>query len=283
MRSNKIMPMESQKSTALSVLSSPEAKLYIDNRNTDLNFKNEKVLQMDNIIQHYTDKEDEMISSGIGLLRGMEMKGAIPFKNFKTKFSATSFMQGFYNAKDGDIYGRAEYTARGDHSRVAARLTNYWLKCFNPALGAPEEEELEDEVYLELPNTHSTVFRQVYNFPSPLSDREGILYICWKRISDKTIAVVYHPLTHYPKVENKDGTSMIRSIVQSVYQVTQLDDLTTEMKMGLHINFGGSLPKVVVNGVIFPGFDRIISKTQVYFVNSIELNDLNETDGQFLG
>ena len=80
MSKNKIMPMESQSSTALSILSSPEATKYVENHNKDLETESEIVRQMDNVVQHYTETEDEMISSGIGLLDGMKMKGAIPFK-----------------------------------------------------------------------------------------------------------------------------------------------------------------------------------------------------------
>ena len=80
MSKNKIVPMESQSLTALSVLSSPEATKYVEDHNKDLETESELVRQMDNVVQHYTEKEDEMISSGIGLLDGMKMKGAIPFK-----------------------------------------------------------------------------------------------------------------------------------------------------------------------------------------------------------
>ncbi|GMH96198.1 hypothetical protein TrST_g13192 [Triparma strigata] len=86
--------MMSQKSTALSILSSPEAILYRKNYIKDLDFENEKVLQMDNVVQRYTDEEDAMITSGLGLIDGMEMKGAIAFRDFKTRFSATKFLKG---------------------------------------------------------------------------------------------------------------------------------------------------------------------------------------------
>ena len=49
---------------------------------------------------------------------------------------------------------------------------------------------------------------------------------------------------------------MIRGSFHSVFQVTQLDDRTTEINWGFHINFGGKLPKVVVNSVIIPNFNR---------------------------
>lgn len=39
----------------------------------------------------------------------------------------------------------------------------------------------------------------------------------------------------------------------------------------MHINFGGKLTKPIVTGVIIPGFKRVVSHTQVYFANSIEL------------
>ncbi|GMI07358.1 hypothetical protein TrVE_jg10068 [Triparma verrucosa] len=98
--SNKVAPMMSQTSTALSIFSSPEATQYIENLNKDLDFENEKVLQMDNVIQRYTEEEDAMITSGLGLIAGMEMKGAIAFSTFKTRFSATKFLKGFYNSKE---------------------------------------------------------------------------------------------------------------------------------------------------------------------------------------
>lgn len=81
-KSSKIAPMTNSKSTALYVLSSPEANLYYENCNADLKFESEKVKQMDNIAQFYTDEEDPMITSGLGLIAGIEMKGAIPFRNF---------------------------------------------------------------------------------------------------------------------------------------------------------------------------------------------------------
>ena len=93
-RRTQIAPITSQMSTSLSILSSPEAILYRKNYNKDLDFENEKVLQMDNVVQRYTDEEDAMITSGLGLIAGMEMKGAIAFRDFKTRFSATKFLKG---------------------------------------------------------------------------------------------------------------------------------------------------------------------------------------------
>ena len=74
MSKNKIVPMKT------SILSSPVATKYVEDHNKDLEIESELVRQMDNVVQHYTEKEDEMISSGIGLLDGMKMKGAIPYK-----------------------------------------------------------------------------------------------------------------------------------------------------------------------------------------------------------
>ncbi|GMH96239.1 hypothetical protein TrVE_jg6456 [Triparma verrucosa] len=114
LKSNKISPMMSQTSTALSIFSSPEANLYTKNYNLDLDFENDKVLQMDNVVQRYTDEEDVMIRSGLGLIAGMEMKGAIAFREFKTTFSTTKFLKGYYNSKEGDIYGMSNFTVRGN-------------------------------------------------------------------------------------------------------------------------------------------------------------------------
>ena len=69
MSKNKIVPMKT------SILSSPVATKYVEDHNKDLEIESELVRQMDNVVQHYTEKEDEMISSGISLLNGMKMKG----------------------------------------------------------------------------------------------------------------------------------------------------------------------------------------------------------------
>ncbi|GMI04580.1 hypothetical protein TrVE_jg9907 [Triparma verrucosa] len=173
---------------------------------------------------------------------------------------------------------------RGDHSRVAARVANYYYRCMNPAFGITKKDMvLDDEVYLEHPNSHSSIYHQAFSFPSPLADREVICNIVWKRLSEKTVVVAYHPLTSHPLVENKDGKSVIRGSFHYVFQVTQLDDRTTEINWGFHINFGGKLPKVVVNSVIIPNFNRALSHHQVYFANSIDLANLSKSDGKLLG
>lgn len=76
---------------------------------------------------------------------------------------------------------------------------------------------------------------------------------------------------------------MIRCSSRTCFHVTQLDDETVEVKFGMHINFGGSLPKAIANGVIIPSFDRVVSHAQVYFTNSIEVGDLTKNDGKLLG
>ena len=179
-KSNKVVPIQNQKSAALSVLSSPEAILHIENYNKDLDIENEKVINMDNVVQTYSDAEDGIIDTARGLLKGMKLKGAIPFSDFKTTFSTTKFQKGFYNTKEGDIYSMANFTARGNHSQVAARLVNYNYHCKNPAFGTLKEQHDKDEEYLEVPNDHSAIYYQEYSFPSPLSDREGIVNIVWK-------------------------------------------------------------------------------------------------------
>ena len=108
--------MGSQTSTALSVMSSPEATKYMEKHNKDLEIESEMVRQMNNEIQMYTDEEDEMINSALGLNSGLNMKGAIPFQDFKSTFSTTKFLRGFYNAKLGDIYSVSTCTLRGNHS-----------------------------------------------------------------------------------------------------------------------------------------------------------------------
>ena len=180
LKTNKIAPIMSQTSTALSIFSSPEANQYIENSNKDLDFENEKVLQMDNVVQRYTDREDAMITSGLGLIAGMEMKGAIAFRDFKTRFSATKFLKGYFNSKYGDIYSLSSFTIRSDVSRVSARIANYWYDCKNPAFGVSKDMSLDDRAYLEVPNSHSAIFCQAYKFPAPMSDRESIMNIVWK-------------------------------------------------------------------------------------------------------
>ena len=63
--------------------------------------------------------------------------------------------------------------------------------------------------------------------------------------------------------------------------MTQFDDGHVETKLGFHINFGGNLPKAIVNGFIIPNFDRVFSHCQAYFGNSILY--LTKADGKLLG
>ena len=144
---HRIVPVERQSLMAPSILSSPEAIMYTKNHNKDLEIESEMVRQMNNELQIYTDEEDEMINSAIGLNSGLKMKGAIPFQDFKSTFSTTKFVGGFYNFKLGDIYSMATCTLRGNHSWVAARLTNYHYHCKNPAFGVMKEQ-LVEEIYL---------------------------------------------------------------------------------------------------------------------------------------
>ena len=178
----KVVPVQTQQSssTALSILSSPEAISFIKNYNKDLEFENEKVVQMTKVLQTYSPAEDKMIASALGLIEGMKMKGAIPFKEFKTTFSSIKHLRGFYNLKSGDIYQEANFSVRGNYMDVAARLLNYWHICTNPAYGVSKETKLENESYLEVQNSHSAIFCQPFNFPSPLTDREVICNIVWK-------------------------------------------------------------------------------------------------------
>ncbi|GMH80367.1 hypothetical protein TL16_g08517 [Triparma laevis f. inornata] len=92
MKSMKIVPIIDNKPTALSVRNSPDATGFIGNYNRDLEFENDKVLQMDDEIQKYTSAEDDMITDGLGLIAGMKMEGAVLFKEFKTVFSTTQFL-----------------------------------------------------------------------------------------------------------------------------------------------------------------------------------------------
>ena len=224
--SNKVMPMPcTTTSTALSILTASEATSHVERYNEDVHYENAKVRQMDTVMQRYTPAENKMITSALGLLAGMEMKGAIPFKDFTSTFST----------------------------------------------------------FVEVPNTHSAIYYQDFTSPSPMSNREVIMNICWKRMSDKKIILAFHPLTSHPKIEDKDGGSMIRAIQHATWGVTQLDEVTAEVIWDYHMNFGGRLPKAVVNGAIIPGSDRIVSKFTAHFANSIDLAALNIADGKLLG
>ena len=132
--------------------------------------------------------------------------------DYKTTFSAQKFLKGFYNQKEGDIYVLSNYNIRGDHSAVAARMTNYYAHCYNPAF--VEENKIREKQYLEIPNGHSSIYHENYILPSPLTNREGISNVLWKRLSENSIIVCYHPLTSHPLVEDKDGASVIRGALQ---------------------------------------------------------------------
>ncbi|GMI16957.1 hypothetical protein TrLO_g9820 [Triparma laevis f. longispina] len=133
LRKMKIAPVQDETSTGLSCLNEPDAIRFIDNYINDLSIEGEKVLQMDNIVHMHTDSEDAMITSALGLITGMEMKGPIPFKNFKTTFSTAYFLKGVFNPREGDIYAMASYTVRGQHSRVTERLASWYHECKNLA------------------------------------------------------------------------------------------------------------------------------------------------------
>ncbi|GMH50151.1 hypothetical protein TL16_g00704 [Triparma laevis f. inornata] len=198
-------------------MASPEATSFVNTYNTDLDTENKKILQMENVVHSYSDNEDVMITSALGLLAGMKMKGAIPFKNFSTTFSTTQHLKGFYNTKVGDIYGASAFTIRGNHSHVAARVANYHYRCMNPASGITKEMMLEEEVYLEHSNIDSSIYHQAFQCPSPLTDQEVICNIVWKRLSEKSIVVTYHPLTSHRMVEDKDGKSVIRGFFHASF------------------------------------------------------------------
>ena len=137
--------------------------------------------------------------------------------DYKTTFSAQNFLKGFYNQKEGDIYVLSNYNIRGDHSAVAARMTNYYAHCNNPAF--VEENKNREKQYLEIPNGHSSIYHENYILPSPLTNREGISNVLWKRLSEKSIIVCYHPLTSHPLVEDKDGGSVIRGALQGELRI----------------------------------------------------------------
>ena len=80
LRKNRIMPLHSQASTALSILNSPEASQFMKFYNEDLDTENKMVLQMDNFVQEYMEEEETMITSGLELISSLKMKGAILFK-----------------------------------------------------------------------------------------------------------------------------------------------------------------------------------------------------------
>ncbi|GMH97091.1 hypothetical protein TrVE_jg9059 [Triparma verrucosa] len=88
-----------------------------------------------------------------------------------------------------------------NQNQVTARLVNYRYHCTNPAFGVLKEQKTAyGHEYLEVPNDHSAIYYQEYNFPSPLSDREIIVNIVWKRVSEKSIIIAYQPLLSHPKV-----------------------------------------------------------------------------------
>ncbi|GMH83489.1 hypothetical protein TL16_g09612 [Triparma laevis f. inornata] len=283
LESAKIVPFDSSPSTALSFLDSPEAVVYKENYNRDVEYENETILQMDNISQGYDEKEEEIIAAGIGIIEGLKMKGAIPFQSFSTTFSSTRFLKGFYNSNEGDIYNKTIFTVNGSHSRVAARVAHYFYECKNPAFIRSKAASLADQVYLEVPNSHSKIYCQAYIFPSPMANREMIERIVWKRLNEKSVIVAYHPLASHPKVVDKDGNEVIRGSVHSVYLVTQLDENTTEVQWSMHMNFGGYMPRAIIRNKFMPNTNRILSHHQAFFICAQKLKDFRKSDGKLLG
>lgn len=118
----KIAPMISETLSSIAAfLNCPEAHLFTGNFNKDLDTESKTVLQMNNVIQEYTNEEDDMLTISLGLIAGMNMKGAIPFKEFPSTFSTTRFINGFYNFKEGDVYAKSTFIVRCDHSQSGCR------------------------------------------------------------------------------------------------------------------------------------------------------------------
>lgn len=67
-----------EKSSALAVLSAPEASKFVEDYNKDVAFENKKAFQMDKVLQRYTADEDGMITDALGLISGLQMLG--PFR-----------------------------------------------------------------------------------------------------------------------------------------------------------------------------------------------------------
>lgn len=91
------------------------------------------------------------------------------------------------------------------------------------------------------------------------------------------------PLVFPSQNENKNRNSVIRAVCFASYVVTQLNDETVNVEFAFHVNFGGHLPRFIVNGYNIPNFNRSISHKQAYFVNSITLQNLTKRDGKLLG
>lgn len=49
---------------------------------------------MDSVLQKYSDEEDDAITASLGLLAGMDIKGTIPWTNFKPMFSSVKYLKG---------------------------------------------------------------------------------------------------------------------------------------------------------------------------------------------
>ncbi|GMI06970.1 hypothetical protein TrLO_g13193 [Triparma laevis f. longispina] len=92
--------------TALSILTAPEAMSHVERYNEDVHYENAKARQIDTVVQKHTPAEDEMITSAVGLLAGIEMKGAIQFQAFTSTFSTTKYIKGYFNSKEGTFMPR---------------------------------------------------------------------------------------------------------------------------------------------------------------------------------
>ena len=282
---SKIVPVSpGAHSHGLLFLRSPEAERWAELYNSDLIKQTAIASQMRSAVQHYSEFERKGLMEGVRLLDVMNMKTVIPFEsaNMRETYSSTKHLKYFCNTKEGDMFVSSSYKIRGTIEAAASYVYHYELSAMNPAFGYTREVSKRDGGVIEVVNTHHSVVHEKYNLPPPSANRDTILALLWERESAESLLVVMAPLETHPKADAMGG-STIRGSLLVAKRFVQVDNGTVLVQFSSRINFGGKLPKSVIESAIKPGALRNVKQGQTHHMMSLALDDLRADDGKMLG
>ena len=230
----------------------------------------------------YSLSEDEFVKNGLGLLTIFNWSGLLNPSKIATKFSQVKLAQSFFNASQGDAYGRVLASSRASPEQMCA--------FFFDVMSATNVSALEDAAVgyldyrvLEHVNEHHLISYQVRKVPlRGVSPRSFLTSVIWKRLDSKNYVLVATSIDFHPSLnKNHDPHNSVRSDIARVFKFTRRDDSQTDIDYAFHFNFKGNVPSVLMAKIAPQANLDTLTSAMSYFQH-IRV-DCDEHDGAMMG
>jgi hypothetical protein len=227
--------------------------------------------------QSYTTSEDCSFAKGVALEATVDNPNSKPGKHKSTSPLVSDAIV-TYSEDGGLIIVQASTKIRSDALDIVSYLLDF-ESYHNIKVDFGSNPSIFVSKVVARPNAHHWITWYGNRVPNPLSDRDFVQSVIYKKISEKEHVVA---IRHTDHAEAPQLPGVVRARMTRCLRVKQISPKVTSLKVSTKINLGGSFPIFLNNKLSVPSSVRLLHSCVLYFAQIKEKAECDADDARIL-